>query len=203
MFRKLLPKEEKYFENFRMMVQHLTDMADLTLKLFSSETFDKNIILEIKPIERRCDEITSKIFKRLNQTFITPFDREDIFNLIKKMGDISDILYAAVIRVDLFNSNEKIKYADEITSIIVQQLKALEIAIQDLKAKHVNECKAVKDLETEADSVYHTAIRELFRDEKDAIELIKKKEILGLLEDASDKCQSVANVILSIFIKNA
>ncbi len=203
MFRKLLPKEEKYFENFRMMIQHLTDMADLTLKLFSSDTFDKNIILEIKPIERRCDEITSKIFKRLNQTFITPFDREDIFNLIKKLDDIGDILYAASIRVDLFNSSEKIKYADEIASIIVQQLKALEIAIQDLKVKHVNECKAVKDLETEADKVYHSAIRELFSNEKDAIELIKKKEILGLLEDASDKCQSAANVILAIFIKNA
>lgn len=203
MFRKLLPKEEKYFENFRMMVQHLADMADLTLKLFSADTFDKNIILEIKPIERRCDEITSKIFKRLNKTFITPFDREDIFNLVKKLDDIGDILYAAVLRVDLFNSNEKIKYADEIASIIVQQLKALEIAIQDLKAKHVNECKAVKDLETEADMVYHSAIRELFSQEKNAIELIKKKEILGLLEDASDKCQSAANVILSIFIKNA
>jgi len=85
MFRRLLPKEEKYFENFREMVQHVSDMADLTLKLFSSETIDKSIILEIKPIERRCDEITNKVFKRLNQTFITPFDREDVFNLIKKL----------------------------------------------------------------------------------------------------------------------
>ncbi len=203
MFRRLLPKEEKYFENFREMVQHVSDMAVLTLKLFSSDTIDKSIILEIKPIEKRCDEITNKVFKRLNQTFITPFDREDVFNLIKKLDDIGDILYAAAIRVDLFNSNERIKYADDIAAIIVQQLKALEIAIQDLKAKHVNECKAVKDLETEADMVYHSAIRELFSKEKDAIELIKKKEILGLLEDASDKCQSAANVILSIFIKNA
>ena len=203
MFRKLLPKEEKYFENFREMVQYLSEMANLTLKLFSSDKFDKSIILEIKPIEKRCDELTSKIFKRLNQTFITPFDREDIFNLVKKLDDIADILYAASIRVDLYNMNERVKYADEIASIIVKQIDALETAIQDLKIKNVNECKAVKDLETEADDVFHRAIRELFQKENDAIELIKNKKILGLLEDASDKCQSAANVILAIFIKNA
>ncbi len=203
MFRKLLPKETRYFENFREMIQHLSQMADLTLKLFSSEKIDMNLILDIKPIEKRCDEITKDVVKRLNQTFITPFDREDIFNLIKKLDDISDILYAAVIRVELFNRKEKIKYADEIAAIIAKQLDALEIAIQDLKVKHINECKAVKVLETEADAVYHQAIRELFKEEKDAIELIKKKEILSLLEDASDKCQSAANVILAIFIKNA
>ncbi|PJA99034.1 MAG: DUF47 domain-containing protein [Ignavibacteriales bacterium CG_4_9_14_3_um_filter_30_11] len=203
MFRKLLPKETVYFENFRQMVQNLSEMADLTLKLFSSEVIDKTIILDIKPIEKRCDDITKKTFNRLNQTFITPFDREDIFNLIKKLDDIGDILYAAVIRIELFNRKQKIKYADEIAAIIVKQLDALEIAIQDLKVKHINECKAVKTLETEADSVYHRAIRELFIEEKDAIELIKKKEILSLLEDASDKCQSAANVILAIFIKNA
>jgi len=203
MFRKLLPKETVYFENFRQMVQNLSEMADLTLKLFSSEVIDKTIILDIKPIEKRCDDITKKTFNRLNQTFITPFDREDIFNLIKKLDDIGDILYAAVIRIELFNRKQKIKYADEIAAIIVKQLDALEIAIQVLKVKHINECKAVKTLETEADSVYHRAIRELFIEEKDAIELIKKKEILSLLEDASDKCQSAANVILAIFIKNA
>ena len=137
------------------------------------------------------------------QTCALPIYREDVFNLIKKLDDIGGILYAATVRVDIFNRSKKIKYADDLASIIVQQLKALEIAIQDLKAKHVNECKAVKDLETEADTVYRSAIRELFSEEKDAIELIKKKEILGLLEDASDKCQSAANVILSIFIKNA
>jgi len=203
MFRKLLPKETIYFENFRQMIQSLSEMADLTLKLFSSDKIDKNIILEIKPIERRCDDITKDTYNRLNKTFITPFDREDIFNLIKKLDDISDILYAAVIRVDLFNIKDKIKYTDEIAAIIAKQLDALEIAIQDLKVKHWNECKAVKALESEADHVYHTAIKDLFLEEKDPIELIKKKEILSWLEDASDKCQSAANVILAIFIKNA
>ncbi|PIW70623.1 MAG: DUF47 domain-containing protein [Ignavibacteriales bacterium CG12_big_fil_rev_8_21_14_0_65_30_8] len=203
MFRKLLPKETLYFESFREMVEHLSEMADLALKLFSADKFDKSIILDIKPIEKRCDEITKKIFKRLNQTYITPFDREDIFNLIKRLDDIGDILYAAVIRVELFNRKEKIKYADDIVAIIVKQLDALEIALRDLKVRHINECKAVKDLETEVDSIYHQAIKELFLEEKDAIELIKKKEILSILEDASDKCQSAANVILAIFIKNA
>ncbi|MBE0528601.1 MAG: DUF47 family protein, partial [Thermoleophilia bacterium] len=88
-------------------------------------------------------------------------------------------------------------------SIINKQVHELGIAIQDLKARRINETKAVKDLESEADQVYRNAIQDLFTNEKDAIELIKKKEILDLLERTSDRCQSVANVILAIFIKNA
>lgn len=82
-------------------------------------------------------------------------------------------------------------------------MQELVTAIQDLKEKRINEIKAVKDLESEADQVYRNAIQGLFTNEKDAIELIKKKEILDLLERTSDRCQSVANIILSIFIKNS
>ena len=95
MFSKLLPKEEKYFEDFRDMITHIQQMADLTHKLFTSEEPDKDLLLQIKPLENRCDEVSNKIIKRLNKTFITPFDREDIFNLIKKLDDISDMLLAA------------------------------------------------------------------------------------------------------------
>ena len=164
---------------------------------------DKDLLLKIKPLEVRCDEITYKIVKRLNKTFITPFDREDIFTLVKRLDDISDMLLAASLRVDIFNITTKIKYADQLSSIVLEQIGELGKAINDLKTKHVNECKAVKDLESEADKVYHQAIKELFSNSKDAVTLIKEKEVLELLEKASDKCQAVANVILSIFIKNA
>ena len=202
MFEKLMPKEEKYFDNFRGMISYIREMAELTHKLFSADQPDKNLLLKIKPLENRCDDLSNKVIKRLNKTFITPFDREDIFTLIKKLDDISDILLAASLRIDIFNVSEKIKYADKLSSIIHEQIKELDGAIKDLKAKHINECKAVKDLETEADKVYQQAMKELFENEKDAVELIKKKEILSLLEEASDKCQTTANVILTIFLKN-
>lgn len=203
MFRSLMPKEEKYFEDFKEMISHIEEMAKYSENLFNSEVPDQNNFIKMKPLEVRCDEISYKITKRLNKTFITPFDREDIFALIKRLDDVSDMLLGAAARVDTFNLTKKIKFADKMAAIIHQQVIELGKAIQDLKIRSINECKAVKDLETEADKVYQQAMKELFESETNAIELIKKKEILDLLERICDRCQSTANVILSIFIKNA
>jgi hypothetical protein len=112
------------------------------------------------------------------------------------------MLLGASNRVETFNITEKIKYTDKISAIIFQQIIELGIAIQDIKARRINECKAVNDLESEADKIYQQANKDLFEGEKDAIKLIKEKEILDILERTSDKCQSAANIILSIFIKN-
>ena len=201
MFKKLLPKEEKYFEDFKDMIGYIEEMADHTEKIFQFEEVQTHI-LKMKPLELRCDETAAKITKRLNKTYITPFDREDIFALIKRLDDISDMLLGATVRVETFHIEKKIDYADKLALIIRAQVKELGVAIQDLKVKRVNELKAVKDLEVEADKVYQLATKELFENEKDAIELIKKKEIIDLLERTSDRCQSTANVILSIFLKN-
>jgi uncharacterized protein len=202
MLKQLIPKEEKYFEDFKEMISHISEMALYTNQLFSSDVIDESLLLKIKPLEQRCDELSSKIIKRLNKTFITPFDREDIFGLVKRLSAISDNLLGATNRVETFNIKEKIKYTDKISAIILQQIKELGIAIQDIKARRINECKAVNDLESEADKIYQQANKELFEKEKDAIKLIKEKEILDLLEKTSDKCQSAANIILAIFIKN-
>ncbi len=201
MFKKLLPKEEKYFDDFKDMIGYIEEMADHTEKIFQFEEVQTHI-LKMKPLELRCDETAAKITKRLNKTYITPFDSEDIFALIKRLDDISDMLLGATIRVETFHIEKKIDYADKLALIIRAQVKELGVAIQDLKIKRVNELKAVKDLEVEADKVYQQATKELFENEKDAIELIKKKEIIDLLERTSDRCQSTANVILSIFLKN-
>jgi hypothetical protein len=203
MLNKLLPKEEKYFEDFRSMIAYIDEMAHHVHNLFSLPEVDKEILLKIKPLELRCDELSYKIIKRLNKTFITPFDREDIFTLVKRLDDISDMLLAASLRVDILNITNKVNYAAELSSIVLEQIKELGKALIDLKSKHVNELKAVKDLESEADKVYHQAIKELFSDAKDAITLIKEKEVLDLLEKASDKCQAASNIILAIFLKNA
>jgi uncharacterized protein Yka (UPF0111/DUF47 family) len=203
MFQALLPKEAKYFDDFRELISHIQQMAKYIEQLFAEELIDKNHYLNIKPLELRCDEISSRVVKRLNKTFITPFDREDIFALAKRLDDISDMLLGAAARIETFNITKKIAHADKLASIIHKQVQELGVAIQDLKAKRINETKAVKDLESEADQVYRSAIQELFANEKDAIELIKKKEILDILERTSDRCQSVANIILSIFIKNS
>ena len=145
MLKALIPKEEKYFDDFREMITHIQQMAKYTEQLFADELIDKNHYLNIKPLELRCDEISSKIVKRLNKTFITPFDREDIFALTKRLDDISDMLLGAAARIETFNISKKVPHADKLASIIHKQVQELGIAIQDLKARRINETKAVKD----------------------------------------------------------
>lgn len=204
MFKKILPKEEKYFDDFKEMIGLISEMAGLTHQLFTAKQMDYSIILKNKSLEKRCDEISSRVTKRLNKTYITPIDREDIFALIKKLDNIADTLLAASVRVEVFQITDNIESTDKITEIVAQQINELDVILQDLKTRErFNECKAVKDLESEADNVYRAAVTKLFREETDALMLIKKKEILDILENAADKCQSTANVIMSIFIKNS
>jgi len=110
-----------------------------------------------------------------------------------------------VARIDTYSITEKVMGADQLSLIVFRQIKELEIVSQDHKNKgpQINECKGVKDLETEADNIYRANLKKLFLEEKDAITLFKKKEILDMLEKACDKCQSTANVIISILIKNS
>jgi uncharacterized protein Yka (UPF0111/DUF47 family) len=205
MFRRLLPKEEKYFEHFNEMIAHLAEMAQLTQRLFAADPHDLSLLLQLRPMERRCDEIRAKVVQRLNETFVTPFDREDIFALAKGLEAISDILLGASLRVELFGLHEKLPAADQLTTILTQQLVVLRKAVGALreKSRDVEALNAVKQLETDADHIYQAALRSLFETEHDAIALIKKKEILDMLENASDKCQAVANVVVAIHIKNA
>ena len=169
MFNKLLPKEERYFEDFKDSISHVQEIAKITHAFFAADNYDKDIFLKLKPLENRCGEIKSKVIKRLNKTFITPLDREDIFSLIKKIDNIGEILVGAASRVDTYSVTEKVEDAAKMASIVVQQTKELEIALQDLKHKssQINECKAVQDLETEADNVYRAALKKLFTEEKD------------------------------------
>lgn len=205
MFKSLLPKEEKYFENFKEMISNLQQMAKITYDFFSAEKIDTEIFLKLKPIEKKLDDLSNKVTNRLNKIFITPIDREDIYSLTKKLDSIADILLGAAVRVDTYNVTEKIKYADKLAAIVLQQIDELEKVIQILndKSGNLDKCKAVRVLESEADNIFRTAIKELFTTEKDPLTIIKKKEILEMLERATDKCQSTANVIISIFIKNS
>lgn len=205
MFKKLLPQEEKYFDAFKEIISYVQEIAQLTHDFFAADIYDKDIFLKLKPIEKRCNEITSKVIKRLNKTFITPLDREDIFSLIKSIDKIGDTLLGAAVRVDTFNLTEKIYGAENIAAIVLQQTKELELVLQDLKHKNsqINECKAVNDLESEADNVYRASLKELFTEGKDPITVVKKKEILETLERASDHCKVTADIIISILIKNS
>lgn len=205
MLKSLLPKVEKYFEDFKEIISFIRQTANITHDFFNAESYDPDIYIKLKPLQNRCDETVSKVIKRLNKTFITPFEREDIFALVKRLRAIGDNLFGAAVRVDTYNVTNKIGGAVELTSIVMLQINELEEVLQDLRHKkeNINDCKVVQDLETEADNIYRRELKKLFAEEKDALEIFKKKEILDILENACDKCQSAANVIIQILLKNS
>jgi uncharacterized protein Yka (UPF0111/DUF47 family) len=205
MLKFLTPKEDKYFEYFNDMIANVNEMAQLSKTIFMSSQYEFETAAKIKSLEKRCDEMATKIIKKLDKSFITPFDREDILQLTKRIENVSDVINDVVTRLEIYNVTEIVESADKLSEIIALQVKELGIAINDLKerTKSLNESKIVRDLEEQADVVYREAIRKLFLTEKDPIKLIKHKEILDLLEHGVDKCQLVANTIITIFVKNS
>ncbi|MBI5807554.1 MAG: DUF47 family protein [Ignavibacteriales bacterium] len=205
MFKFLTPKEEKYFLYFNDLISNVVTMAELNKTLFSSIPYSTEVIHQIKSLEKRCDEISTKIINKLNKTFITPFDREDILALTKKIEGVADSLKSLALRLEISNLSVELESSLKLSDVILLQVKELQSAITKLKdRKEVeNHCKAVKDLESEADIIYQETLRNLFANVNDAMLFIKKKDVLDMMEKCTDKNQVVANLILTIFIKNS
>jgi len=205
MFR-LLPKEEKYFDLFNRMAAHITECARLLKKLF--EDFDRHAEYadQIKLVEHACDEITHDIVRRLNQTFITPIDREDIYSLATELDDIVDYMEYAARRTVLYRVEQPTAHVTQLTDVLVRIVAKLESAVAALaggNGRVLQECVAIHGLENEGDAVHHAAVETLFSEEKDPIKIIKWKELYETLEKSIDKCEDVANVLEAIVLKNA
>jgi uncharacterized protein len=205
MFR-LLPKEDKYFEMFNIMAAQITECALLLQKLFSD--FDKRAAYaeKIKDVEHNCDLITHDIVKKLNQTFITPIDREDIHALASGLDDIVDAIEYTAKRVILYRVEEPTEHARKMTDVLVRIVTSLENAVISLEnngEQVLKECVTIHGLENEGDTYHHEAIDELFSGEINPITLLKMKELYAKMERTIDKCEDVSNILESIVLKNA
>lgn len=161
---------------------------------------------KIKDVEHACDAITHDIIQKLNKSFVTPFDREDIYALAAALDDIVDLIDASAQRFIMYNVEKPTPEAKELAFLILQGCLAIEKAVSHLgeKFEHIAEhCVEVNALENEADRVCREAISRLFDEEKDPIQLIKWKEIYETLERATDKCEDAANILESVVVKNA
>jgi predicted phosphate transport protein (TIGR00153 family) len=202
---RLIPRETKFFELFENMASNVTEGARVLHGIL--QTFD-NVELQvqrIKEIEHRGDDMTHAVMTKLNQTFITPFDREDIHRLASSLDDVLDFVNAAGQRLVLYKIRRAPSPAAELARLIVRQGEELTKAVSLLeKGKHVLEhCVEINRLEDEADSVCREAIANLFEHEKDPIELIKMKELYEVLEMATDKAEDAANVLEAVVLKSA
>lgn len=202
---RLIPRETKFFDMFAEMSRNLTDGARLMKALLEDFRDVPAQVARLKDIEHRGDDMTHSLLTKLNSTFITPFDREDIHRLASSIDDVLDLLNAAGDRMIVYKIAAVPPEAAQLAALIVQQSEELERAVAGLeKQQHVLEhCVEINRLENEADRITRAAVGHLFDTEKDPIQLIKIKELFEVLELATDKAEDAANVLEAVIVKSA
>lgn len=203
---RLLPRDTKFFDLFAEMAGNLGEGARLLQRTLDDFQDVEARVRQLKDIEHRGDELTHNILTKLNQTFITPFDREDIHRLASSLDDVLDFIYAAGVRLVMFRIKAAPPAASKLAEIIIRQTDQLSQALSRLERKHdqvLENCVEINRLENEADLVARAAITTLFDEERDPIALIKLKELYEVLETATDKAEDAANVLESVVLKSA
>lgn len=201
---RLVPRDTKFFEMFAEMAGNISEGAHLLKAILSDFQNVEVRVRQLKDIEHRGDEMTHAILVKLNQTFITPFDREDIHALASAMDDVLDFIDAAGERLVMYKITNAPHAVVELADIIIRQADQLRKAVLMLE-KHDNVldiCVEINRLENEADQVGRSALGALFEREKDPINLIKMKELIEVLETATDKAEDAANVLESVVLKS-
>lgn len=204
---RLIPRDTKFFDMFLEIATNVVAGAQALNDLLHAYDYERMpaAVQKIKEIESHGDEMTHRILIKLNQTFITPFDREDIHLLASSLDDVLDFVYSASDRLYTYKIKEPSASAKVLAAIILKQAQELKKAVGLLsKDGHLLEhCVEVNRLENEADQVSREAIGRLFDGGYDPITLIKLKELLEILEEASDKAEDVANVLETVILKSA
>ena len=202
---RLMPRETKFFDMFTEMARNLIDGARLMKSLLENYRDVATQVSKLKDIEHRGDDMMHSLLTKLNSTFITPFDREDIHRLASAIDDVLDLLNAAGDRMIVYNISSVPSDAAHLAALILDQSIELERALAGLeKLQHVLEhCVEINRLENEADRSTRSAVGHLFETEKDPIQLIKIKELFEVLELATDKAEDAANVLEAVILKSA
>lgn len=208
MLFKFLPREFNFFDLFEKQVGYAVEAATYFKELVSKKAIDENTLEKMHRLEHEGDNVTHEIFERLNKTFITPFDREDIHALAKELDDIVDMLYTIVNRLKVYDVAGGNKNLVEFASVIEESVKTVQCAIKGLRntknLKAVTEsCVEVNRLENVGDSMRDEMLAKLFQTEKDPINLIKWKEIYQEAETVLDICEDVAHIVQNILVKQA
>lgn len=202
----LLPVEEKFFGLFEESAKN----AVVAVKLFK-EIFDGADVAqktaEITEVEQKSDRFTHEIIQRLHRTFVTPFDREDMAKLASSLDDIVDYIEGAAVRMHLYKAERPLAKARELAETIVKCTEAVEEAVSLLKDKAglkkiMDETTKIHALEYEADGIYRAAIAEIFNS-PDLLYIMKWHEIYQYMEDTTDRCEDVADVLEGVVLKNA
>ena len=202
---KLIPREEKFFDDFVALAEQINVGAGLLEQMLVPDKPIWDKADEIKEVEHKCDFLTHEIIQRLHRTFVTPLDREDIHSLARSLDDVMDAIDASAAVVRLYQITQVRPDARELARLVKLTAEQVVTAMKALERRTGISTPAVEinRLENEADRAHQAALRRLFEEERDPITIIKWKEILDFLEAATDRCEDVANVLEGVVVKHA
>jgi uncharacterized protein len=201
---RLIPREEKFYTDFIAMADELAVGARLLEEMLATEPPNYDKAHQIKEVEHRCDFLTHEIINRLNRTFVTPIDREDIHELARTLDDVMDAIDATAAIIPLYRISHVREGARDLAAIISKQVSEVRTSIQALEAKKgiLEHTVEVNRLENEADRLHQKYVGLLFDEETNPITVMKWKEILDYLEEATDRCEDVANLLENVVVKH-
>jgi hypothetical protein len=202
---QLIPRDEKFYDLFREQAENIHKAAQVLLALFEDfRDVDKHVA-EIKFMEHKGDQLTHGLMMKLNKTFVTPFDREDIHSLASALDDVLDLIDAAASRLITYKIKGVTPGAIRLSKVIAHGTEILVQAIAELsKPENVLDyCEQLAMIEEEADRIKGECVARLFENSAEPIEVIKWKEIYEVLEATTDKCEDVSDVLESVVLKAA
>lgn len=202
---QLIPRDEKFYGLFREQAEYILDAAEKLVALFEDYRDVEKHVTEIKFVEHKGDELVHRLMMKLNQTFITPFDREDIHELASALDDVLDLVDGVAGRLLTYKVKEVTPGARQLSKVILHGAELLLKAVTQLsKPDNILECcEQISHLEEEADRIKGECIARLFENSVDPIEIIKWKEIYEVLEGTTDKCEDAADVLEAVVLKAA
>jgi predicted phosphate transport protein (TIGR00153 family) len=205
---RLFPKQENFFDYFEELADKIAEGGRLFLEMTETHDYSESKVAKLKEIEHEADVITHRTYEKMHTTFLTPIDREDIYALVNKMDSIMDVIEATAVRIHLYKvkkiDDQIIKQAKIINEAIIK-VKEIIHAMRNMKNSKMilDGCVEINTLENAGDVVLRTIMANLFENEKDAIELVKWKDIFQLLEEGIDVCEDVSNIVEGIVLKHA
>jgi uncharacterized protein len=209
MLHRLMPKSDDFFADFEAQAALVVEGAILLKALLDDFTDVPRKCQEIKDVEHRADDITHRAFARLHTQFITPFDRSEIHRILSRIDDVLDLADAAAERLGLYDIDTVLPEARELAAVLVEQSRKMEEAVKGLRnmkkdpQRILEACKEMNVLENQADTLTRQTMAKLFKRGNDPLTVFKWKEIIDLIEDATDRAEDVANVIEGIVLEHA
>ncbi len=205
MFGRLIPRDEQFFQSFNELAGLLVSAAQELVRLFDDPSRSAQRVRALKEIEHTADGVTAAVNVRLNRSFITPFDREDIHMLVSRLDDVIDLMDGAARRYEMLHIHDVRPAGKELARVLAESADHLQQAVAGIKkpAEVERQVGAVKELEEEADSIYEQAVGGLFANGGDPLDVLRWKEMFDTLERTTDYCMRVAQVLRSISLKNA